>query len=1289
VWIGMNRDEYARLKQIVAGALACPDAERSIFLSEHCGVDSTLRVEAESLLAAAVRAATLYEDPTLLVGGNPIPEDVLDDLAPPVAGLLLEPGVGHFTGTDRYVVRGQIGAGGMGVVYEVHDRVRDQPVALKTLRRRGGDDVYQLKGEFRALADVAHLNLVSLYDLVVDEGHCFFTMELVRGVTFVEHVRASTSSSERAHRIRRVLPQLIGGVAELHRRGLQHRDIKPSNVLVTVDGRVVILDFGLTSDRRRYGPAGGAAAGTPAYLSPEQSSGAEVSNASDWYSVGATLYHALAGRAPFEGPVRDVIHRKATEDPPPVSTLAPDTPADIVDVCMGLLQRDPAIRLTGNDVLRRLSAVAHGAESATAEPRDAVFIGRASPLAVLAAAFTDVTAARGTTVVIYGPSGIGKSALVHQFVAQLEHKRVIVFRGRCHEHESIPYKAFDGVIDGVTRHLNTLPAAERASVLPADAAALARLFPVVRAPEPELLAEDEPSDPVLLRRKALAAFRDLLGRLALRQPVVIDIDDFQWADADSIKWLTELLRPPAPASLLTVISFRSEELEAKPFLRDLIERVDIGERRAIALAPLPDREVTQLIDALRPHAGLSPAQCAEIADHGGGNPFLIEALTQHAGLDSGSAGATLEEMLTRRLQVLPEGSRTFLETLAVCGRPVLPARGFEACGFAGDERPLVARLRAARLLRNSRSADLVELYHDRIRETFASRVLPDAARQIHAALARVLVAHGDDDPEALFEHYRAAGDLARAAAQAAAAAAKASDVLAFDLAVTFYRHALDLQTADQQRVTWTVGLARALENAGRPVEAADAYLDVASRTPNVDHIEWRRKAAELLLIGGQIDRGLAVSTEVLAAVGMRLARGPRTAIASLACRRLQLRYRGLTFTPRDEAQIPADDLLRIDAAWAVSAGLAMVDPIRAAAFNVRQLLRALDVGDPYRIARAMALEAGFSVVGIGAGMRRSEAFLRRAETLAARDGYQYVAALTTLWSGIAAFLAGQWKKASDRCGRAATTLREECTGVTWELNMAHNFFLGGLVSQGELREAARHLPALLASARERGNFYLQLELDTRMILVWLASDDPDGADRRGDEGIARWSQRGFQRQHYSHMLMRVQTALYRGQARVAWRLMDGSSRALRRSQFLRVQHTRVEVANYRARCALAMAAAGEERDRMLQIARRDITRLEREKQPWSRAFARLLKATLAHLGGDLDAAEQALSAAAEAFSAADMNLYAAVCRHRLGALVGGDRGRQLCGAAERWMESQEIRNPGAMTRLIAPGLPDR
>jgi hypothetical protein len=1289
----VTREEYARLKEIVAGALERPDAERAAYLLAACGSDAAVRREAESLLASAVQAAGCFEDPTLLVGGACLTPDVfagagnvtLPFTPTPLPDAALDE---HFGGTARYAVRRRIGSGGMGIVYEVDDRARGQVVALKTLRRRGGDDIYQLKREFRNLADVSHPNLAALYDLVVEDGLCFLTMELVEGTTFVDYVRQAGSAKGAADRVRHALPQLVRGVQELHRRGMQHRDIKPSNVLVTPAGRVVLLDFGLTSGLLGEGPGTGIA-GTPAYLSPEQCLGGPPSEAGDWYSLGAMLYHALTGRPPFEGPVHSVVARKVSEDPAPVSHLAPDTPADLADICMALVARDPAARPSGGELLRRLES---GAALTTADGGrrlDTVFVGRETPLQVLGAAFAGVQSGRSASVFIYGPSGIGKSALVQHFLDErLRGETVLVLRSRCHEHESIPYKALDGLVDSITRELRELVPAELAALLPQDADALARLFPVLRVLGLDP-ADAAAGDPIALQRRALAAFRELLGHLARRQPVVIDIDDLHWADADSIRWLTELLRPPSPASVLTLVSFRSEELEAKPFLRSLIERVDLGERLSLPLSPLSDEEVGRLIAALLARRGeAAAAPAAEIARSSGGNPFLVDALTRHAALGSeATTGITLDEMLARRLDDLPGESRPFLEALAVCGRPALPARLYEACGFRGDERPLVARLRAAHLLRNSRTAERVEMYHDRIREALTGRMTSDAARRIHERLAEVLVAHGDDDPEALFEHYRAAGQDALAAAQAAVAAGRASDVLAFDLAATFYRGALSLDPAAAERSEWSAHLARALENAGRPVESAEAYLAAAQVAGRAAPLEWRRKAAELLLVGGQIDRGLAVSEQVLRAVGMRLARGPRSAVASLVLRRLQLRWRGLDFTARDVSQIPPEELLRIDAGWSVSAGLAMVDPIRAAAFNVRQLLWALEVGDPLRVARALALEAGFSVVG-AAGSRRSAEFSRRADALAARVDQPYVTALTSLWAGIAAFLTGRWKEAELLCGRAVTTLQDQCKGVVWELNMARNFYLGGVLAQGELREVAHRLPGLLQAARERGNFYLELELSTRMILAWLTSDEPDEAARRADEGIARWSQQGFQRQHYNHLLTRVQTDLYCGRAQHAWRLIESRERAIRQSLFLRVQHTRIEAANYHARCALAAAADSRDGRRLRAIAARDAARILREDMPWSNPFGHLLQATLAFQEGDVQEATSGLDAAAVGFAAADMHLYTAVCRRRLGALIKGEEGASLVASAERWMAQQEIRNPAAMTYLIAPGFAD-
>ena len=122
----------------------------------------------------------------------------------------------HFPGTGRFRVLRRLGAGGMGVVYEVHDRVRDEVVALKTLLRTSAADLYRLKREFRSLADVTHPNLVCLYELFVEDERCFFTMELVSGVNFVDYARGTDRARRSDDRLVHALRQLVEGVSALH-----------------------------------------------------------------------------------------------------------------------------------------------------------------------------------------------------------------------------------------------------------------------------------------------------------------------------------------------------------------------------------------------------------------------------------------------------------------------------------------------------------------------------------------------------------------------------------------------------------------------------------------------------------------------------------------------------------------------------------------------------------------------------------------------------------------------------------------------------------------------------------------------------------------------------------------------------------------------------------------------------------------------------------------------------------------------------------------------------------------
>jgi len=280
----------------------------------------------------------------------------------------------------RYDVRARLGAGGMGVVYEVLDRASDEIVALKTLRP-GGADPQLIKREFRALADVLHPNLVQLYDLFDDAGTPCMTMELVPGTdmlgelcgeaedantaTLVQGTRplggtrasvdaatpialSGVAPARDLARVRDRFAQLARGIHALHRRGIVHRDIKPHNVRVTPEGRVVLLDFGLAT----VAGAVGALAGTVAYMAPEQAGDAPVRPAADWFGFGVLLYEVLVGHVPWIGAPHEVIRRKRVEDAPSLASHG-----ELGELVDELLRRDPDARPAGDAVLDRKSVV--------------------------------------------------------------------------------------------------------------------------------------------------------------------------------------------------------------------------------------------------------------------------------------------------------------------------------------------------------------------------------------------------------------------------------------------------------------------------------------------------------------------------------------------------------------------------------------------------------------------------------------------------------------------------------------------------------------------------------------------------------------------------------------------------------------------------------------------------------------------------------------------------------------------------------------------------------------------
>ncbi len=1267
---------------------------------------------------------------------------------------------GHeFTGTDRYRVLRRLGAGGYGVVYAVHDQQTGHEVALKTLRELHPEALYRFKREFRALADVRHPNLVRLYELVSADDLWFFTMELVDGVDFL---RAATGASDPAAvtlqrslairsatsgidglghtlpidarvlaanfhaspepdpvpvlqpraeiaKLRPLLRQLASGVAALHRRGMLHRDLKPSNVLVTTDGRVVILDFGLVVEQttRRSNPA--EILGTIEYMAPEQAGGLPVAPAADWYSVGVMLFEALTGTLPFTGLPIEILTAKIQRDAPSPRDLVPELPSDLCGLCMALLAREPEHR-PGDDEVLALLASDEPSDASSQAPDLGLssadmrvpLVGRDAELKRLDEVLAATRHGHTSVVLLRAAPGLGRSSLLDRFslLAELGSLPARVLEGRCSERESVPYKGIDSVIDALARTLRNCDELAVAAHKPMYLHSLTRLFPVLRRvpqfAKPEPIPEEQTAEPHELRQRAFEALRTLFRSLARQAPLVLAIDDLHWGDSDSAVLLHELLSPPDPPPLLLIASYRGDR-DDQPCIRTLaspaLECPQLS-RHAIDLAPLDAAAATDLARVYLPiqHAH----KAAAIARDTAGHPLHIIELCHHLrnASDSLSAEATsFDRLVERRIARLDGSMRSFLEVIALANEPVAPefatrvalagqpaATGFtEEAMLAG-----VATLRREHLLRSHRADGntVVEVFHDRVRTAIVADIAPSRVRAIHLALAHACEQRSPPDIERVRVHLEAAGELAAAATYTVQAATRASEALAFDRAAALYRSAL--AHADRAlHPSLEVQLGDCLANDGRGIEAADAYVRAAALVHGEQALDLLRRAGFERLRSGQIDEGLAVLRQVLASVGMRLASSRTRALFALLGHRIALAFRGLRFRERSEAAIPKQLLRRADVAWSVGAsGLGMVDDLAAGEFQSLALRLALRAGEPLRVCRALAGEVAFSAVRGARGQRRTARLLHTAEALAERLDLPHARGTVAMTAGIAAYLEGRFRAATEASATAEQLLRG-CPGGAWDLINAQLFGLHAHVYCGSLRTVEDRLPGLLRAAQRRNNLYMLASLRGGPTqLTRLARGAVAEAEADLDAAESGWSTRGVQVQHYWQLHARCQLDLYRGQPAAALARLNARWRDL--ATLRRIQFIRIEAYCLRARCQLAAFGASA-----TATVLRDTRAILGEHTLWGDALAQLLHAGVAASHGDRDASIVHLANAAASFTAADMALHAAIARHQRGEICRAqghdDLAQRWCAPATTWMTAQGVTDIPRLTAMIAPG----
>jgi serine/threonine protein kinase len=709
------------------------------------------------------------------------------------------------TRLGKYVLERRLGIGGMGEVFAARHVASNELLALKTLSSTSATRLYRFKREFRVLADVAHRNLVRLHELVVPDGNlggtasdssnvgplpdansgsssvssssssagftdlAFFTMELLDGEPFVEWVRSKTPTSTLTpavlERLELGLRQLVEGVHHLHARDCIHRDLKPSNVLVTADARVVVLDFGLVSelsDPDKGITRDGQLLGTPSYMAPEQATGQRVGTAADYYAIGVMLYQSLTGHLPFRGSMLQQLVEKQSGVVPDPREAVEGVPDWLGDLCMRLLAREPEARPTGQELLDHVRA-----SQVPASESAQVFVGRRAELASLRAALHELRERRAAVLVhLRGRSGNGKSTLARRFLAELREDELVVLHGRCRERETVPYKGVDAVIDSLSAYLRNLPYEAREQLCPSDLGALVRVFPVLDeiwdANEEQLLGLNE------ARALGWATLRKLLEHVAERALIVMHIDDFQWADLDSVQLLQAMVRPPSSPAIMLLVSYRSETQGSDALRALLADEVLSGpEVRTIDLEALTNADAQELATSLlavdpRTDIDTRRTRAAAIALRSGGSPLFIAQMAL-GGRELDSIDADLDHVIMRRLSELDEGAQRLLEVVGVFGGPMPAALALLLCPRATEaelatlcelglfvrERDVFLRESGGGSDHDGDQGDQIEAAHDRVREVVLGRLADAERTRLHREIgARLLANHASHDNDA-------------------------------------------------------------------------------------------------------------------------------------------------------------------------------------------------------------------------------------------------------------------------------------------------------------------------------------------------------------------------------------------------------------------------------------------------------------------------------------------------------------------------------------------------------------
>jgi tRNA A-37 threonylcarbamoyl transferase component Bud32/tetratricopeptide (TPR) repeat protein len=739
----------------------------------------------------------------------------------------------------RYQVLAKLGEGGMGEVFLADDTQLQRRVAIKFLRAESEGDALareRLRREALAAAGLDHPFICKVYEIGDADGRTFIIMEYLEGETLYAAARRDLLT---VRQIVEIANELAQALEEAHARGIVHRDLKPSNVMLTKQGHIKVMDFGLAKqnvESAATGAGSGAATvltdswtriGTPAYMSPEQVLGSVVDGRSDIFSLGILLCELTTGAHPFMRSDSATTMAAILRELPSsgrrqlnsihgfdslVRRMLAKTVTERVQTMGELRVELEALReRTWQTAATRTATVESDANAIERTP----FVARDAETTELRRLLDRMLAGHGGFALIGGEPGVGKTRLARELMTDAHDRGCLVVTGHCFEMEGTP--PFAPFIESMEQGVRIAPQAVRIA-LGDIAPEIATIVPSLRRsytdipPSPEVPATQQ-------RQLVFGAYLEFLRRATEASPAVVLFDDLHWADESTLQLLGHLAPHLASMRVLVLGTYRDVELDVKrPFAKTLESLFRQRFATRITLRRLTESGVHQMLSAMGGSA--PPSALARVVyRETEGNPFFVEEVYQHLAEEGklfderGTWKADLRAdtidvpegvrlVIGRRLERLGERAHKILTAAAVIGR-TFPLDLLEAIVDVTPDDALdaVEEAERAQLVQAQPGREArYEFAHELIRTTLVSALSLPRRQRLHLKIAdameRLRAASLESHASVLAHHLYQAGaaaDTQRTGKVLASAGRRAIAAGAFEEGLELFDHLLGLE----------------------------------------------------------------------------------------------------------------------------------------------------------------------------------------------------------------------------------------------------------------------------------------------------------------------------------------------------------------------------------------------------------------------------------------------------------------------------------------------------------------